>query len=379
MIEKYKRIKSPISMGGFYVAYYGSTMNEHKGIYGISHLMEHLLCKGFNDYMEDFERDAVSWNAYTSDKEIVFYMTGLSKNISKWKRTFFDKLQHFDINEDQFETEKKVVIEEYKDKFNEQNEAHDQNLFRKLYDYYQAIGLLEDLEKLTLKDCQDFFVLQYRNPTMVIDVSPQHTIEDNWFENIIYDDRTYKDKTLKLNINENFIYQRGNDYKDKSSIINLSPIIHEDFPEIEFINRMLGGGLKSPLYKEIRVNHGLSYFFWAYQRAITNNSVISVLQTETTNENVDKVQELINEILSSPDKYLTKERFDITKEYYKNKFEKENILIYNNAQKFIQQEQFSLEKILPELTYDNIRRVYDKYYDFSNFYKSIDKNEFLGK
>ena len=39
----YKKVKSPTPLSGFYIAYYGSTMNEHKGIYGISHLMEHLV------------------------------------------------------------------------------------------------------------------------------------------------------------------------------------------------------------------------------------------------------------------------------------------------------------------------------------------------
>ena len=84
----YKKIKSPTPLSGFYIAYYGSTMNEHKGIYGISHLMEHLICKGIDSLMEDFEREAVNWNAYTSDKEIVFYMTGMNKNVKKWKQIF---------------------------------------------------------------------------------------------------------------------------------------------------------------------------------------------------------------------------------------------------------------------------------------------------
>lgn len=365
-------------MSGFYVAYYGSTMNEHKGIYGISHIMEHLVCKGIDSMMEDFEREAIHWNAYTSDKEIVFYMTGMDKNVKKWKQKFFEHILDFShIDELQFQNEKKIVIEEYKDSFNKQNESHMQNLFRKLYDYYEAIGLLEDLEKLTLKDCQDFFELQYRKPTMIVDISKSTDKKmETFFSNVEYDNRLYLDKKIEFNINDNFIYEKGNTYKDKSSIINLSPVIYEDFPYIEFINRMLGAGLKSPIYKEIREKNGLVYYFHCYQREITNNSSVTILQTETSNKNVEKVQELLSMILSNPDKYLTQNRFDITKEYYQNKFEKENVMLHNNGYKFIEQEHFSLEKLLPTLTYDKIRGIYDKYYNFDNFYKSIDKKEF---
>lgn len=373
----YKKIKSPTPLSGFYIVYYGSTMNERKGIYGISHLMEHLVCKGFDDLMEDFERDAVSWNAYTSDKEIVFYMTGMDKHIKKWKKTFYDRIQDFDITEEQFLNEKKIVIEEYKDSFNKQNDSHMQNLFRKLYDYYEPIGLLEDLQSLTFQDCKDYFELQYRKPTMVIDISESvdESMEE-FFSKIDFDTRDYTNR-ITFNINDNFIYEKGNEYKDKTSIINISPVIYEDFPQIEFINRMLGGGLKSPFYRIIREKHGLVYYFWCYQREITNNSVVSFLQTETSNDNVELLQSLVEEIISNPDKYLTRERFDITKEYYQNKFEKENIMLHNNAYKFYEREHFSLEKILPTLTYEEIRRVYDKYYIFSNFYQSLDKKEFL--
>ena len=377
-MNNYIKVKSPTPLSGFYIGYYGSTMNERKGIYGISHLMEHLVCKGIDTLMEDFERDAVNWNAYTSDKEIVFYMTGMDKHIKKWKQTFYEHIQNFNITEEQFQNEKKIVIEEYKDSFNKQSDAHMQNLFRKLYNYYEAIGLLEDLKSLTLKDCQDYFELQYRKPTMIVDISRSVSGKaEDFFGKVECDPRTYEEVKLGV-VNPDYPYEKGNKYKDKSSIINLSPIIHEDFPYISFINRMLGGGLKSPIYQEIREKNGLVYYFHCYQRELTQNDVVSILQTETSNKNVDKVQELVTKVISNPDKYLTKKRFDIIKKYYKNKYEKENIMLHNNGYKYIEPDKFSLEKILPTLTYEDVRRVYDKHFNFDNWYKSIDKKEFAG-
>jgi hypothetical protein len=72
-------LKSQTNLSGLYVVYEGSTNLEKKGNYGISHLMEHLMCKTFFHMIQDFDRDGIQWNAYTSSNEIVFYMTGLDE------------------------------------------------------------------------------------------------------------------------------------------------------------------------------------------------------------------------------------------------------------------------------------------------------------
>ena len=37
-------VKSETGLSGFYIVFGGSTMNEKPGSYGISHLLEHLIC-----------------------------------------------------------------------------------------------------------------------------------------------------------------------------------------------------------------------------------------------------------------------------------------------------------------------------------------------
>jgi predicted Zn-dependent peptidase len=47
--------------------------------------MEHLVCKAL-DHFEDFDRDGIDWNAYTSGNEIVFYLTGLDEKFQSIKK-----------------------------------------------------------------------------------------------------------------------------------------------------------------------------------------------------------------------------------------------------------------------------------------------------
>ena len=50
-------LKSQTDLSGLYIISEGSTLLEHKGIYGISHALEHLVCKAFDDLNDDFDRD----------------------------------------------------------------------------------------------------------------------------------------------------------------------------------------------------------------------------------------------------------------------------------------------------------------------------------
>ena len=161
-MKNYIKVKSKTEMSGFFIVYYGSTLNEKPGIYGITHLLEHLVCKGIDHIMEDLERDGIAWNAYTSDKEIVFYMTGLDEYVNKWKIPFYENILNFKITQKQFLNEKDIVLAEYEKSFNSQDESHSLNLYRKLFDNYGPIGLKQDLENITLEDCKNYFKLQLK-------------------------------------------------------------------------------------------------------------------------------------------------------------------------------------------------------------------------
>lgn len=366
-------LKSETDLSGFYVVYEGSTNLEKPGWYGISHLMEHLVCKSLDHLQEDFDRDGVDWNAYTSSNEIVFYITGLDDKINKYKNTFVELLTSFKVTKEEFENERKIVLEEYMDCFNDQTQSHMLNLSRKLFNDYDPIGLREDLEKLKFMDCLNYFELQYSKPTKVINVSKNKEYKNKnieFQERKITKDIAYGNFDVPMELN--------NEFKDKTSIAILSPVIEEDFAYVHFINAMLSLGLKSPLYDEIREKKGLAYYVSCYQSRICDKG-INTISTQTSNKNFDEVVSIVKNVINNPDKYLTKERFDIVKDYYGVRKQKDEILRYKNVNQWISPEGWSVFDILDKVTLKKIRQVYDKYYDFDKFYISNDKTEFKKK
>jgi predicted Zn-dependent peptidase len=363
-------LKSETELSGFYVVYEGSTNLEKKGWFGISHLMEHLMCKNFDHLQEDFDKDGIDWNAYTSSNEIVFYLTGLDEKVNKWKGEFMDLLGEFNVTKEQFENERNIVLEEYMDCFNDQTQTHMLNLSRKLFGDYDPIGLKEDLEKLKYMDCLNFFELQYAKPTKIINVSKNKPYKNN---KIDFAKRDIK-KTIEFG-NNDVALELSNEFKDKTSIAILSPIIEEDFAYVHFINAMLSLGLKSPLYQEIREKKGLVYYVHCYQSRV-NNQGINTISTQTSNKNYNGVVDAVKEVITNPDKYLTKERFDLVKDYYKVRMAKDEILRYKNVNQYINPEGWSVYEILDKVNMKKIKEVYKKYYNFDNFYVSNDKKEF---
>ena len=328
------------------------------------------MCKNFDHLQEDFDKDGIDWNAYTSSNEIVFYLTGLDEKVNKWKGEFMDLLGEFNVTKEQFENERNIVLEEYMDCFNDQTQTHMLNLSRKLFGDFDPIGLKEDLENLKYMDCLNFFELQYAKPTKIINVSKKKPYKNNTID---FAKRDIK-KTIEFG-NNDVPLELSNEFKDKTSIAILSEIIEEDFAYVHFINAMLSLGLKSPLYQEIREKRGLVYYVHCYQSRV-NNQGINTISTQTSNKNYNGVVEAVKEVITNPDKYLTKERFDLVKDYYKVRMAKDEILRYKNVNQYINPEGWSVYEILDKVNMKKIKEVYKKYYNFDNFYVSNDKKEF---
>jgi len=365
-------LKSQTDLSGFYIVYEGSVNIEESGNYGLSHLMEHLMCKTFEHLMDDFDTYGIDWNAFTSGNEIVFHFTGLDDNLKGYRKDLVEYLSDFTITKEEFENEKKIVIEEYLDTFNEQYTSHYLNLDRKLFNMFDPIGRKSDLEKLTYLDCLNFFEKQFINPSKIINVSKNSDFELDIDFAKPREGREYK----YIENNNDVEFELGTDFKGKSSIICLSPFIDDDFQYVHFVDYMLSSGLNSPMYKEVREKRQLVYSISCYMRRM-NDRAINTISCVTANDNVSKVLETLEMIFNNRDKYLTKERFKIIKESLKVNLTKQDINRYSSVGRWISPEGFFLTpEFVDTVTFEKCKEVFNKYFDFTKYYKSVDKEEF---
>jgi len=357
-------------LSGFYVVYNGSTNIEEPGNFGISHLMEHLLCKSFDHLQDTYEENGLSWNAYTSPNEIVFHLSGLDENVQKYKKEFVDLLSEFNVTKSDFEKERRIVLEEYMDSFNDQVSSHYLNLDRKLYGSYNPIGKRKDLENLKYMDCLNFFEKQFLNPSKIINVS-----KHDEFNYDVKTDGMDIDSEPKFDPNRDFEFEDGNSFKDKSSLILKTPIIDSDFPEIKFINLMLSHGLNSPLYDEVREKRGLVYFINSAVSRMNKKGCINI-STLTSNENTDGVIEAIDSVLSDKDRVINEERFNIIKKSTKINLKQQDINRHMSVNKWINPKGWNLSDCIDDISIEKCGEIFDKYFNVDDFYISNDKKEF---
>lgn len=365
-------IESRTELSGFYVVYNRTVINEKEGIYGISHLIEHLISHNFDDtFIEEFQNSGLLWNAYTSPTNIVFYLSGLDKYVTKYKSEFLNRLSHINISQKEFQLEKTVLLEEYTSIFNMQSPSHLLNLYRKKLNSYSSIGKKKDIEGITLEECEQYFNNHYSKPSKIINVSKNNSfvsdIEFNDFRN---------DYHYSYVNNSNKDIDKYKSLLNKSSIIYLSPIIEDNWGTVFFINYLLSNGINSPLYKNIRKKAGLAYYIRCTIDRLSDYSGISIISTETDDDKVNKLMMTLNNTLSDLS-FLTESKFDQVKNSIINKINTIDINRHINVETYIKPETWSIENNIHDITLDNVIETYKKYYTVDNFYKSIDKREFM--
>ena len=359
---------SPTDLSGFYIVYKGSVLNEDIKNYGISHLMEHLMCKMFQNLYNDFDRYSINWNAYTSGNEVVFHMKGLDEYIYKYRHELLNSLTKFEIPKKDFETELSVVIQEYKDTFQDQFTSAYYNLMRKIYGNYGPIGKLQSLENLTYDDVNNYWEKYLSKPSMIINISKnsEFTGFDNFNKN--YPSVYTPDK------NDELIFEKVIDF-NKVCVAGYIEV-KEDMAKIDFVLDMLGKSLESPFMKEIREKRGLTYGVHCYVADVSDNEGLVTTSLITTDDNVKEVLDVYKMILSDPDKYLTKERFDIVKDYHTIKRKMDKINAYSHHKTYIQPDHWQIEKIIDDFTFEDAKKIFKKYLTFDKWRWMIDKEEF---
>jgi predicted Zn-dependent peptidase len=162
------------------VWYHVGSKNEIAGRTGFAHFFEHLMFDGTknlsnNEFSDYIVRSGGTDNAYTTEDTTVFWETVPSNMLPVVLWLEADRMRNLDINEKVFNTERQVVEEERRLRFD--NPPYG-TVVETLYDHaytvhpyrHMTIGSMEDLNHAGVKDIQDFYDTYYvpNNATLVI-------------------------------------------------------------------------------------------------------------------------------------------------------------------------------------------------------------------
>ncbi len=276
--------------------------HETKAENGIAHMLEHMAFKGTTnrsalDISKVIEDVGGYMNAYTSREMTAYYVRLLKKDVALGVDIISDILQNSSFDEAEFSREQGVVIQE----IGRSNDTPDDVVF----DYFQEtaygdhpmgwpiLGSKKIIENLKAEQVKSYLERHYGVHNMVlcasgnVDHDELCKLAEKYFTKV-----TDKGNQTPLTAS----YQ-GGDYRKQKDLEQIHVVM--GFPTVGFFDdyyydylvlaSIMGGGMSSRLFQEIREKRGLVYTISADQYSFSDGGLLSVYAGTSP----EKVGELI--------------------------------------------------------------------------------------
>lgn len=163
-----------------WIWYRAGSRNEHTGITGISHWVEHMQFKGTPIFPEGFLDKEIAclggtWNAFTFMDWTTYYETLPAEHLELALEIEADRMVNSVFNRDDVETERTVIIAERDGNENEPtfrlNEEVQAAAFRVHPYHHEIIGDLADLESISQEDLYQYYRSHYTPSNAVLAIA----------------------------------------------------------------------------------------------------------------------------------------------------------------------------------------------------------------
>ena len=318
---------------------------EEKGINGLSHFLEHMAFKGTKKRPTALEISSIidgiggESNAFTSKDHTGYYIKAAVKHLPLLLDLLSDILLHSQLDEKEIDKEKGVIIEEYN--------MYEDLPMRKVGDLYEnllygdtrlgrdIIGRKEVISSVKRKHFVDYMDRLYSPANAVvviaggIDKNSNDKIQiTNQIQNSIekYFGEWGKRKVEKAETVDDSQKTPGLlvQYKDTQQAhlclgVRAYQLTHPKRYALGVLTSVLGGGMSSRLFIEVREKRGLAYYVHSATEKYTDVGNF-VTQAGVDVGRIDEaIKVIITEYQKMADKRVSEEELNKAKEYLKGR------------------------------------------------------------
>ncbi len=276
---------------------------EDSNIKGIAHFIEHLLFTGtktrsHEDISREIEKRGGELNAFTSHEMTSFHFKIPSIHFISGLNILTDMLNNPAFDQEKFEKEKKIILEEIK-MYHDTPQRHvlemlEENLYERPFGE-KVIGSEKTVNSLKRDFVADFFSKNYDPSNYIVSV-----VGNADFEQICeYLENNFKKKKLKMKSkeikfkNKESIEERA-DIDQAHFVIGMhAPLRNtKEFDVLTVLDAYLADGMSSRLFLEIREKRGLAYTVRSMLNSEKSYSYYSIY-AGTKKDKIGEVKELI--------------------------------------------------------------------------------------
>ncbi len=296
------------------------TRDEPASINGAAHLLEHMAFKGTErrsalSIAEEIEAVGGHLNAYTSREQTAYYARILGNDLPLAVDILADILQHSTLDPEELKREQDVVLQE----IGQANDTPDDIIFDFLQEAAYpgqalgrpVLGTEASVKAMRREELHDFMRAHYRAPGMVLvgaGAIEHQALVDLAAERFGVLPRTH-------NLVPEVARYHGGAWREERDIdqahvsIAFDAVPHEDpdYYAVQVYATLLGGGMSSRLFQEVREKRGLAYSVFASAASYRDGGLFTVYAGTDPAQVAELVPVIAGEMLDATSKISDEE------------------------------------------------------------------------
>ncbi len=285
------------------------TRQECEEANGVAHLLEHMAFKGTTtrsarQIAEEVEAVGGQMNAHTSREQTAYYVKVLKEDLPLAVDLLGDILQRSVFDPIEFERERNVILQE----LGQAEDTPDDVIF----DHFQeraypgqaigrpVLGRAEIIDRLPRAALVDFQLRHYGAPNMV--VTAAGNVEHDRLVELVA--RSFNELPVDADGSYEPASYLGGDFRDPKELEQVHFVL--GFPGVSYddpdyyaatvLSTLLGGGMSSRLFQEVREKRGLCYAISSFSGSFLDGGIFGIYTGTGEDEVVDLVPVLVDQI-----------------------------------------------------------------------------------
>ncbi len=293
----------------------GSGNEKLENEYGISHLIEHMFFKGTKtrtslDIVKEFDKYGIQSNAYTTKNSTCYFVYGTKNALEKGVELISDMLFNSTFDEEELKKEKQVVIEEinmYQDMPDALCEILLDSVFFDKTNYAHDIaGTQQTVTNISREQILNYIHKNYTPKNIILSFAGNISFEEaenlanTYFENnfTIKEDFEYnlKPSNYEIQKSQKILVKDTNQAQVRIAYPTCNSFNQKEYLLNRFVASMLGNGMSSRLFQEVREKLGLVYTVYADNSSYDLTGVFTIAFGASL-KNVDLALKTIKKVI----------------------------------------------------------------------------------
>ncbi|RMF61035.1 MAG: insulinase family protein [Calditrichaeota bacterium] len=264
-----------VSLGGWIKS---GSRQESREINGVAHFLEHMMFKGTShrtprEIVRSVEALGGNINAFTSKEQTCFYVEVLDEHLSQAVEVLADIVCHSTFPQAEMEKEREVILDEIQSLEESPDELILDYFVEHLFPEHQLgmpiIGTRETVRNISRDQLIHFYQQHYRSSNIIVaaagNVDHQELVElcQRYF---LFPHRNgvYRTTTPEQSSQGEYVFQKP--IQQCHICMGISGVSFSDPRKYSLllINTILGTGMGSRLFQNIREAHGLAYGIFSF-------------------------------------------------------------------------------------------------------------------